>query len=380
MKNIVKFISFIVIVTMITGCSSSTENENETVNETEVVDSTETKTNNVTDTEIATSEEPSETITVTDVVLSEAENRINEMTANLKHRTDDSKAPVVYMTTDISAEGLMAVYEALGRTPTGKVAVKLHTGEGENSNYLRPDFIKDLVQTVDGTIVEANTAYGGSRANTALHKQVIEDRGFLEIADVDIMDENGGLEIPVIGGTRLETNQVGANFVNYDFFVVLSHFKGHQMGGFGGALKNTSIGIASSEGKSLIHSGGADRTGFGWDTPVDIFTESMAEAAKSVSDYLDNGNDILYINVMNNISVDCDCVANPTEPDMHDIGILASLDPVALDQACVDLIYAAPDSESVIQRIESRNGVHIIEHAEEIGFGSREYQLVRIDD
>lgn len=298
----------------------------------------------------------------------------------LEHLTDSKESPVVYMTTDISPEGLMTAYEALGRTPNGNVAVKIHTGEGEDSNHLRPDFIKELVQTVNGTIVECNTAYGGNRANTAFHMQVAKDRGFTAIAPVDIMDAEGGMEIPVNGGTRLATNQVGSHFTNYNFFVILSHFKGHAMGGFGGALKNTAIGIASSEGKSLIHTGGARRTGIGWNTPVDIFTESMAEAAKSISDYLDNGKNILYINVVNNISVDCDCVANPAEPDMHDIGILTSLDPVALDQACVDLIYAAPDGGSVIERIESRNGTHILEHAEDIGLGSRGYRLISIDN
>lgn len=287
----------------------------------------------------------------------------------LEYLTDSEEAPIVYMTTDISPEGLMSAYKALGRIPTGNVAVKLHTGEGENSFYLRPDFIKALVHKLNGTIVECNTAYGGNRANTALHRQVAKDRGYTAIADVDIMDAEGGMEIPVKGGSHLKTNQVGSHFKNYDFFIILSHFKGHAMGGFGGAMKNTAIGIASSEGKSLIHTGGTARTGIGWTTPVDTFTESMAEAVKSVSDYLDNGNNIVYINVVNNISVDCDCVANPAEPDMHDIGILASLDPVALDQACVDLIYASPDGESVIKRIESRNGTHILEHGEEIGIG-----------
>ncbi len=298
----------------------------------------------------------------------------------LEHQTDSEDAPIVYMTTDISPEGLMAIYNALGRTPEGKVAIKLNTGEGEGSYNLEPDLIKDLVQSVDGTIVECNTAYGGSRANTAMHLQVAEDRGYTAIAPVDIMDADGGTEIPVNGGTRLTTNQVGSHFMDYDFCIVLSHFKGHMMGGFGGALKNMSIGIASKEGKSLIHSAGANKTGYSPTTPADTFTESMAEAAKSVYDYLDNGNKLLCINVMNNISVDCDCDAFPNKPDMHDIGILASLDPVALDQACVDLIYAAPDSKSVIKRIESRNGTHILEHAEEIGFGSRAYRLVSIDD
>ncbi len=303
-----------------------------------------------------------------------------EASGMLEHQTDSQDAPIVYMTTDISPEGLMAVYEALGRTPTGKVAVKLHTGEGVNSYNLEPDFIKDFVQSVDGTIVECNTAYGGARANTALHMQVAEDRGYTAIATVDIMDADGGTEIPVNGGTHLTTNQVGSHFMNYDFFVVLSHFKGHAMGGFGGALKNMSIGIASSEGKSLIHSAGKAKSGISPGTPADSFTESMAEAAKSVYDYMDNGNNMLFINVMNNISVDCDCNGSPAKPDMLDIGILASLDPVALDQACVDLIYAAPDSKSVIRRIEVRNGTHILEHAQKIGFGSREYRLVSIDD
>lgn len=300
--------------------------------------------------------------------------------ADLEHQTDSEDVPVVYFTNEITPESLMAIYEALGRTPTGNVAVKLHTGEGENSYNLEPDFIKDLVQAVDGTIVECNTAYGGNRANTALHMQVAEDRGYTAIADVDIMDADGGIEIPVVGGTRLTTNQVGSHFTNYDFFIVLSHFKGHAQGGFGGALKNMSIGIASSEGKSLIHSGGTETTGFGWNTPAEVFTESMAEAAKSVYDYLGEGENLLYINVMNNVSVDCDCNANPAEPDMHDVGIFASLDPVALDQACVDFLYAVPDGESVIERMQSRMGEHILEHAEEINFGSREYHLVSIDE
>lgn len=300
--------------------------------------------------------------------------------SDLEHQTGTADVPTVYFTNEITSESLMAIYEVLGRTPTGNVAVKIHTGEGENSNNLEPDFIKDLVQAVDGTIVECNTAYGGSRANTALHMQVAEDRGYTAIANVDIMDSDGGTEIPVISGTRLETNQVGSHFTNYDFFIVLSHFKGHAQGGFGGALKNMSIGIASSEGKSLIHSGGTETTGFGWNTPAEVFTESMAEAAKSVYDYLGEGENLLYINVMNNVFVDCDCNANPAEPDMHDVGIFASLDPVALDQACVDFLYAVPDGESVIERMQSRMGEHILEHAEEISFGSREYHLVSIDE
>lgn len=284
--------------------------------------------------------------------------------------------PSVYMTTDISADGLMAVYEALGASPSGDIAVKLSTGE-PGSNYLRTDLIGDLVQSFDNpTIVECNTAYGGQRANTAMHYQVAEDHGYTAIANVDIMDENGSMTLPVTGSSNLTENYVGANFANYDYYVVLSHFKGHSMAGYGGAIKNISIGIASSEGKAHIHSGGTG--GSIWGGDQDAFLESMAEAGKSVVDYLD-GN-ILYINVMNRLSVDCDCDGSPAEPDMHDIGILASFDPVALDQACVDLVYSAEDGASLIQRIESRNGLHTLEHAEEIGLGSRTYELVSIDE
>lgn len=281
---------------------------------------------------------------------------------------------VVYMTTDISSDGLMAVYEALSASPSGKIAVKLSTGE-PGSNYLRTDLISDLVKSLDSTIVECNTAYGGSRSNTAMHYQVAEDHGYTDIATVDIMDEDGSMTLPVSGGENLTENYVGANFANYDYYVVLSHFKGHAMAGYGGAIKNISIGIASSSGKSHIHTGG--KGGSMWSADQDSFLESMAEAGKSVSDYLD-GN-ILYINVMNRLSVDCDCDGNPAEPDMHDIGILASFDPVAVDQACIDLVYGAEDGKSLIDRIESRNGLHTLEHAEKIGLGSREYQLVNID-
>ena len=283
--------------------------------------------------------------------------------------------PVVYMTTEIGAESLIAIYEALEANPQGKIAVKLSTGE-PGSNYLRADLIGDLVQSFENpTIVECNTAYGGSRSNTAMHYQVAEDHGYTAIADVDIMDENGSMTLPVTGGTNLTENYVGANFPNYDYFVVLSHFKGHSMAGFGGAIKNISIGIASSEGKAHIHSGGTG--GSMWGGDQDAFLESMAEAGKSVVEALD-GN-ILYINVMNRLSVDCDCDGSPAEPDMHDIGILASYDPVALDQACVDLVYAAEDGASLVQRMESRNGLHTLEHAEAIGLGSCTYELVQID-
>ena len=285
-------------------------------------------------------------------------------------------APTVYMTTDISAQGLMAVYEALGaELPEGDIAVKISTGE-PGSNYLRPELIGDLVQAVNGTIVECNTAYGGQRANTAYHLQVAEDHGYTAIADVDIMDADGSMTLPVTGGTRLTENYVGAHFANYEYCIVLSHFKGHAMAGFGGAIKNTSIGIASSDGKAHIHSGGTG--GSMWGGDQDAFLQSMAEAAKSVSDYM--GGRMLYINVMNRLSVDCDCDGSPAEPDMHDIGILASSDPVAVDQACIDLVYSAGDGDSLVQRIESRNGLLTLEHADEIGLGSRTYKLVSIDE
>ena len=268
--------------------------------------------------------------------------------------------PVVYMTQEITPEGLMAVYQALQWEPQGRVAVKLSTGEPPASNYLRPELIAGLVQSLDGTIVECNTAYGGSRAETAMHYQVAEDHGFTAIADFQILDEEGSMTLPVQGGTRLSENYVGAAFDDYDSYLVLSHFKGHSMAGYGGAIKNISIGLGSSEGKAWIHSAGSSRTN-PWGGDQDAFLESMAEAGKSVSDYL--GDQIVYINVMNRLSVDCDCDGNPAEPDMHDIGILASTDPVALDQACIDLVYSAEDGQSLVNLIESSNGLHTLEHA-----------------
>ena len=294
-----------------------------------------------------------------------------------KNGTAEGKAPAVYVTTDISPEGMKRVYDALGRSLNGNVAVKLSTGEAGGNYYLSPDLIKDLVQSVNGTIVECNTAYGGSRSSTAMHRQVAKDHGFTTIAKVDIMDENGSMSIPVTGGKNLTEDLVGENLKNYDSMMVLSHFKGHSMGGFGGAIKNISIGVGSADGKRLIHSGGRSRSSWGGATQ-DQFLESMAEAAGAVIDYMGEEN-MLYISVMNNLSVDCDCDSSPAEPDMHDIGILASLDPVALDQACVDLVYTAPDGDSLIQRIESRNGIHTLEHAESIGVGSRSYELISVD-
>ena len=288
-------------------------------------------------------------------------------------------ASVVYFTSDISAEGMMRAYEALGVELQGdNIAVKLSTGEPPASNYLRPELIADLVQSVDGTIVECNTAYGGSRSETAMHYQVAEDHGFTAIADVDILDEEGSMELPVEGGNVLQTNLVGGHFGNYDSYIVLSHFKGHAMAGFGGAIKNISIGLGSSEGKCWIHSGGKSLSS-PWGGEQDAFLESMADAGKSVSDYLGHGERIVYVSVLNNISIDCDCDGNPAEPDIHDIGILASTDPVAIDQAAIDLCFAAEGSESLQARVERQNGLHTLEAAEQIGLGSRTYELVDID-
>lgn len=289
----------------------------------------------------------------------------------------DESLPVVYFTRNISPEGLMAAYDALGWVPEGKVGVKVSTGEPPASNYLDPDLIKEVVWKVDGTIVECNTAYGGSRSSTAMHRQVAEDHGFTAIAEVDIMDAEGSFTLPVEGGSHLTENYVGASFPAYGSFLVLSHFKGHAMAGFGGAIKNISIGLGSREGKSWIHTGGTSRSGFFGDQ--NAFLESMGEAAKAVSDYMGHGERMAYINVMNRLSVDCDCDGNPAEPDMHDIGILSSSDPVALDQACIDLVYTAEDSASLVERIESRNGLLTLEHAEELGLGSRHYRLVILD-
>lgn len=299
--------------------------------------------------------------------------------SSLEHRTGSEDAPKVYYISDITPEALLKIYGELNWTPTGKVAVKLSTGEPPESNYLDPNLIKDLVQSVDSTIVECNTAYGGSRASTAMHYQVAEDHGFTEIADFQILDENGSLSLPVEGGTVLSKNYVGAAFEEYDSYLVLSHFKGHAMAGFGGAIKNISIGLGSAEGKCWIHSAGTSLTS-PWGGDQDAFCEAMGDAGKAVSDSLGNGERIVYINVMNRLSIDCDCDGNPAEPDMHDIGILASSDPVALDQACIDLVWVSEGNESFTQRVESRNGLHTLENAEDIGLGSRSYQLVNLDD
>lgn len=295
----------------------------------------------------------------------------------LEHQ-DETAESVVYYTSQITPDAMVAIYQALGDGLSGEnIAVKLSTGEPPASNYLDPALIADLVSLVDGTIVENNTAYGGQRSSTAMHYQVAEDHGFTEIADFVVLDEDGSVTLPVEGGTQLTENLVGAHFPEYDGYLVLSHFKGHAMAGMGGAIKNISIGMASQEGKCLIHTAGESHTS-PWGGEQDPFLESMAEAGKSVVDALD-GN-MLFVSVMNHLSVDCDCDGNPAEPDMHDIGILASADPVALDQACVDLVYASQDdTASLIERMESRNAYHVLEHGKDIGLGSRTYRLVSID-
>lgn len=284
----------------------------------------------------------------------------------------------VYMLTEISPANLVRIYEALGRKAKGKVAVKLSTGEPGGHNFLQPTLIKDLVQRVNGTIVECNTAYGGGRANTANHLKAAKDHGFTAIAPVDIMDAEGETDLPVRGGKHLTRDIVGAHYLNYDFTIVLSHFKGHAMGGFGGAVKNMSIGIASSNGKRLIHSAGTSTTD--WGNPAqDDFLESMAEAAKAVADHC--GDNILYISVANNLSVDCDCDSSPADPQMGDLGILASLDPIALDKACTDLVRASKDHGKIhlIERIDTRHGMHTLDHGEAIGLGSQTYELIKLD-
>ena len=290
--------------------------------------------------------------------------------------------PKVYFFKEISSDNLVKIYEALGREAKGKVAVKLSTGEPGGHNFLQPSLIKGLVQKVNGTIVEWNTAYGGGRADTESHLKAAADHGFTAIAPVVIMDADGEVELPVEGGKHLKFDIVGKDFLNYDFTIILSHFKGHAMGGFGGAIKNMSIGIASSNGKAWIHSAGKTRVpAEAWKNlpEQDDFLESMAEAAKAVADHC--GDRILYISVANNLSVDCDCDASPEEPRMGDIGILASLDPVALDRACTDLVRSSEDPGKVhlIERIDSRHGMHTLDHAEALGMGSQKYELVTLD-
>ena len=284
----------------------------------------------------------------------------------------------VYFTRDISAQGLIKIYDALGATLKGNVAVKISTGEPGGHNFLSPALIKPLVDRLQGTIFECNTAYEGKRFASRDHWQAIRDHGFAAIAPCDIMDEEGDIALPVNGGVRISQNYVGAHLRNYASMLMLSHFKGHAMGGFGGALKNMSIGVASSYGKAYIH--GAGDPAKIWTADHDMFLESMADADKSVMDFMGREN-LAYINVANRLSVDCDCDSNPHEPEMADIGIFASLDPVAVDQASVDAVYASPDpgKAALIERMESRHGIHTIEAAAALGLGLREYEIVAID-
>ena len=291
----------------------------------------------------------------------------------------DVEPSEVFFTSDITGEGLVEIFEKLEWMPEGKVAVKVSTGEPPSSNYLRPELIKDLVQKLDGTIVECNTAYGGSRSSSALHHQVAEDHGFTSIAGFDLMDEDGEVEWPVTGGKRLTRSIVGKHAENYSDWLILSHFKGHAMAGFGGAIKNVAIGMSSPSGKVYVHTAGTKTSGSIMYSDQDAWLEAMAEMVTGVRDHVGEDH-IVYINVMNRLSVDCDCDGNPAEPDIHDIGILASRDPVALDQACVDLVYEAEGNASLVRRIEGKHGIHTLEYAEQIGLGSRKYTLVDIDE
>lgn len=282
----------------------------------------------------------------------------------------------VYFTKNITPESVIKIYEALGVELPGKVGVKVHSGEVGNQNFIKPQFWKPIIDKVKGTIIECNTAYEGKRNTSEAHWETMKLHGWTDVAKVDIMDEEGEIEVPIKNGKRIKTNYVGNHLKNYDSILVLSHFKGHPMGGFGGALKNISIGIASSYGKTYIH--GVGKPEDFWTSDHDSFLEAMADAAKSVVEYF-KGN-MAFINVMCNMSVDCDCCAVAADPKICDIGILASLDPIALDQACVDLVYKSEDEAKshLIERMESKNGIHTVEAAADLGFGSREYELIKL--
>ena len=284
----------------------------------------------------------------------------------------------VLFTRTITPEKVLEMYEALGKKVTGKIAFKLHSGEEGNQNFLGPDFWKPVINTIGGTVVECNTAYEGTRNTTERHVKTLKKHGWSVSFDVDLMDGEGpDMELSIPDGKVIQKNFVGKNLANYDGMIVLSHFKGHPMGGYGGALKQLSIGVASAYGKAYIH--GAGEVEKLWTADHDRFLESMADAAKSVHEYF-HGNTV-YINVMKNMSVDCDCCAKAEDPCMNDIGILISEDPIAIDQACIDLVYASddPGKDHLIERIESRNGVHTIEAAAALGYGSREYELIELN-
>lgn len=287
----------------------------------------------------------------------------------------------VYFTKDISSKGLVKIYEALGKELVGNVAVKLHSGEKGNQNYMHPEFVKNLIERVNGTVVECNTAYEGERNTTEKHTKLMENHGWSKYFNVDILDSDAEMTLECPNGITIKKNIVGEKMKNYDSMLVLSHFKGHPMGGFGGALKNISIGLASSEGKSYIHTGGKEHASFDELMSADqnAFLTSMADAASTITEYYKNK--IAYINAMVNMSVDCDCCSVAEDPCMKDVGLLASLDPVAIDQACIDLVYNSTDTgkEKLIERIESRNGLLILESASKLGIGKREYELINID-
>lgn len=292
----------------------------------------------------------------------------------------------VFFTKEITPESLVKIYEAVGKELSGNVGVKISTGEPGGHNYLKPELIKDIVNKLNGTIVENCTAYGGKRQKLEDHLKCVEDHGFTKIAKVDILDSEGEFSIPTIEGSKhLKEDIVGSHLENYDSILMLSHFKGHAMGGFGGALKNMSIGVASTKGKLYIHSAGSDNLDqdYVWShlPAQDDFLESMAEACSAVMKYYDDRGGIVYINVINNLSVDCDCDSNPEEPCMKDIGIVASLDPVAIDRASLDLIYKSqdPGREHFLERVETRHGAHTIEHAVTLGLGTTFYELVDLD-
>ena len=289
----------------------------------------------------------------------------------------------VYFTSEITPESLVQVFQALGVTPTGSVAVKISTGESAKSNYLRPEFIVGLVNYTGATIVECNTAYGGVRDNTESHLQVIAERGFDQIAQVDIMDSKGEIQIPVADTTWIKYDIVGSHLAEYDFMINLAHFKGHARGGYGGVLKNQSIGMASRHGKCYIHTAGETTSNIYGTNSQDSFLESMAAAAQAVHNYFhQEGKNIVYINVMNNLSIDCDCNPNPAPPMMEDVGILASTDPVALDKACLDLVFdfnsTQGNAQPLIDRINELHGTHTVEYADSIGLGSQQYNLIDI--
>ena len=284
----------------------------------------------------------------------------------------------VYFTKEITKESLLKMYQVLNKELTGNIAIKVHSGEAGNQNYIKPEMYEDVIKYLNATVIECNTAYEGERNTTEKHKKLLENHKWTKYYKVDLLDAEGpDLELEIEDGKIIKKNYIGKNIKNYDSMLVVSHFKGHPMGGYGGALKQLSIGISSSYGKAYIHGAGIPENI--WTADHDLFLESMADAAKSIIDYFNKN--IVYINIMKNMSVDCDCCAKAEDPCMKDIGILSSTDPVALDQACIDLVYNSNDEgkSHLIERIESRNGIHTIKSASELNIGSRDYELINID-